>query len=698
MPRLSVFVALAAAAGLLLAQAGPLLSGEVRTFNDLGLLHLPVRAFYADCLAQGHDFWWWPNQYTGVYLHGEGQGGLLHPLQWLGYRVLPLAAAFELEQLRSPAIAFAGALLLLLRCGLGGAAASFGALLVGFSGFGYLHYLHPNLVGVWAHVPWLMLCIHVALTGAGAPRALAIAGLVGLTASQLLLGHPQAVWLSLLVEAAWALFTVRSAGLAMRSLGSLAAAKLLALGVAGVQVLATLESLARSDRIRATEAFGATPALAPLDLLQLLAPYLFENRVVAGIPWERGAWPGATSVVLAVWVVMRRRSLGVMRLRLGLFGLALSLLGFWLALGDAGGLYRLQRALPIFEWLRAPARHVAVGQLGLALAAAVAFADLARLGERVAWRRLWPLALPAALAALCAAVLVLAPGGIPLAPAGPLRWAGPLLLGAAAALVTARARGHALALPALVLLAALDLGSYGLGFLDRHPRATPAEFAARLPVPPGGDADRRLAGHWALSMRGVRFAAGYLALPPARALPLAPAGARPDEARGLESSLRLAGVAYARGALVPAPLPRVRLVTRARASDDPAADLAAIDVDRVALVERPLQLDSGEVGEARVTFERPGEIVARASAPGRQLLVLSESHHPGWQARVAGEPCEVLPVYGDYLGCVVGPGAQDVVFRFHPPRMREALGLSATCGVVTVLWCVAIVLRGRQPR
>ncbi len=700
MSRLSVFVALAAATGLLVAQGAPLLDGEVRTFNDLGLFHLPVRAFYAECLAQGHAFWWWPNQFAGVYLHGEGQGGLLHPLQWLGYRLLPLATAFELELLRSPAIAFMGTLLLLLRCGLGGGPACLGALLVGFSGFGFLHTMHPNLLGVWSHAPWLMLCIHAALTGRSAlARAVACAGLVALTASQLLLGHPQAVWLSLLVEAAWALFTAGSAGLRPVALLPLLFAKLLSLGVASVQVLPTLESLALSDRGRGSGAFAATPALEPLDLLQLVAPYLFENRVAGGIPWERGAWPGAVSVVLALWVLLRGRALGMLRRRLALVGLGLAALGLWLALGDAGGLYRLQRALPLFEWLRAPARHVAVAQLGLALAAAVAFADLAQIERRVAWRRLWPLALPAVLAVLCVVALAgLAPAGISLASSAFSRWAGPLLLATAAALVASAARGRRAALPALVALAALDLGSYGLSFLHPQPSLSPRAFVAALPAPPGSAVHRLVAGHWALTMRGVHFARGYLALPPERVLSFAPAGPRPEEGRRLEASLRVAAVGHAHGRFVPSPLPRARLLTRARPSADPASDLASVDVDREALVSAPVELDAGRAGTARIRFERPGEIVVHTSASGRQLLVLSESFHPGWQARASGAPCPVLRVYGDFMGCVVAPGEQEVVFRFAPPRMREALALSAASGVVTVFWCVAIALRGRTPK
>ena len=213
MQRLAEFVALAAAAALWAALAWPLLWGEVYAFNDLSLFHLPVRAFYAACLASGESFLWWPNQFTGFYLHGEGQGGLLHPFQWLSYRFLPLDVAFQLELLRSPLAAFAGAVLLARRWQLDPAPALFGALFVAFSGFVFLHHMHLNLIGVWAHLPWLLLCIDVALRDARPARAAtATAGFATLSASQLLLGHPQGVWLSLLVQVPYALLVAVRAG------------------------------------------------------------------------------------------------------------------------------------------------------------------------------------------------------------------------------------------------------------------------------------------------------------------------------------------------------------------------------------------------------------------------------------------------------------------------------------------------------
>lgn len=695
MQRLSVLVVLAAAAAMLALEGAPLFSGQVHTFNDLGLFHLPVRAFYADCLARGGSFLWWPNEYTGVYLQGEGQGGLTHPFQWLLYRVLPLGTAFELELLRSPVVAFSGAFLLLRGRGLRRDAAGLGALLVGFSGFGFLHYLHPNLVGVWAHVPWLLWCIDVVLAASRpAARALATLGIVLLTASQLLLGHPQAVWLSLLVEVPWALLALRSARGGLGALLPLAAAKLLAVGVAGMQVIPTLESAALSARGRESDAFGATPALSPLDLLQLVAPYLFANRAADGIPWERGAWPGAVSVVLAVWLLLRGRALREGR-SLALFGLCLALAGLWLALGDAGGLYRLQRELPLLGWLRAPARHLALVQLGLALAAAVAFQDLARPSAPLGWRQLWPLAVPAGLAVASVAVsFTFANAGIARSPL--LLAAGPVLLGLAAALVAAAARGHGVALPLLVALAAIDLGAYGLSFVRQRPARSVEAFAGALALPPGDPAQRVLFGHWGLTLRDVRFAKGYLALRPQRALSFA-LGPGGTPAPGLRPSLRVAGVGTAYGAPVPRPLPRARFVTRTRSSADPAADISGVDVDHVALVPRSLSLDPGEPGLAEIASERPGEIVVQVATPGRQLLILSESFHPGWTARVDAVPCEVLPVYGDFMGCVVEEGTHEVVFRFDPLSFRAGLWLSALSLAFTAAWCLGIATRRRSP-
>src|SRR4051794_14843994 len=83
-----VFLTGAALMGALLA--GPLIAGRFYLYDDLLTFHLPLRVFYARCLAAGDDFRWFPDYFSGFDLHGEGQIGLFHPAHLALYGLLPV--------------------------------------------------------------------------------------------------------------------------------------------------------------------------------------------------------------------------------------------------------------------------------------------------------------------------------------------------------------------------------------------------------------------------------------------------------------------------------------------------------------------------------------------------------------------------------------------------------------------------------
>jgi hypothetical protein len=685
----------------------PLFTGEVYTANDLAAFHLPTRVFYARCLAAGHSFLWFPHEFTGFYLHGEGQAGLYHPMNWILYRMFPVNAAFNLELLRSHAFALPGMYLFLRRWKLERTASLLGALLAAFSSFNLLHYIHINMVGVLAHLPWLLLATDVAVRERGpARRALATLGIVILIASQLLLGHPQAVWISLMAQGAYALCLVGCAG-RYAALLRLAFAAALGLGVGSVQVVPTLEALAGSTRVSAAEGYSSALALAPAELMQLLAPYLLERRVLGPMTWELGAYAGALPLTFVVWLLLRRGELKALG-PLALGACLASALALLLALGDLGGVYRLQRSLPFLDLFRAPARYLSLFQLALALATAVGFADLLRCAarrQRAPWRWLWPLVvLPCASTAIAAAALVLAgrdDSGLHLASL-PLVAAGPVLFVVAASLVAAAARGSRVALIAIVAFAALDAGVYGLTHVWQNPPRKIGSLADAGHLPEEALEHRLLHGAPVLTIDGVRLATGYAALPPARKLDFARGGGGSNEDDRLVAALRAAGVGWAYGAPVPEPLPRVRLVTDVLVTDDPNRDIARVDVTRTALVadaiSPPLPIgDAGSRrGSARLTREEPGKVWIRTSAPTRQLLIFSESYHEGWRATVDGSRCDVLRVYGDFMGCVVPAGSREVQFEFDPPSLRRARWASALALAVALLWCSAECVGARR--
>src|SRR6266496_5958323 len=81
------------AAVILTVLAWPAFSGRFHTYDDLQNSNLPMRFAYWSALHNGDSFLWSPQFYCGVYLHGESEVGMCHPLHLLLYRFLPMGTA-----------------------------------------------------------------------------------------------------------------------------------------------------------------------------------------------------------------------------------------------------------------------------------------------------------------------------------------------------------------------------------------------------------------------------------------------------------------------------------------------------------------------------------------------------------------------------------------------------------------------------
>ena len=693
-------------AGLLLFAAleGPFLAGRVYTYDDLGSFHIPARVFYADQLARGEAFDWMPQLFGGFHLSGEGQAGTYHPFHLLIYRFLPINAAVAWESLASYPFMFIGTYLFLRRRLENRQGAAFGSLVFTFSGFNLLHFIHPNAIAVVAHVPWLLWTIDVAIVDRGSRKAVAAEGMIALlTASQILLGYPQYVWFSLLAESGYVVFLVRGnwRKLARNVLWRLPAAKIAGLMIGGIQLLPTLDALGQSARSSADAAFVNLGSLHALNLVQLIGPYLFDGRTYGGNTHEFGLYIGAVPLLLIVWIRYHWCDLGRMR-PLATAAIVLALVGFLLALGNAGQLYRLQRFLPLVGGFRCPCRYLVLCHLATGVLAAIGFVLLVRRNESA--RKTPPAELKpvwsVVVAAVLAALVGLALGGNPRVASPGAVLTGPLLICFAAVLVTAAVQGSRPALVGLVLFTALDLGVYGLSYAIL-PHSEPLdEYAARLAVPPDEAHGRVLADlipfdrtmpHTGNGMTVVGWHRidGYAGLEPARQLDY-----------GSLATLRVAGVRWVANSEttseieglvprdqnwleVPHPLDRVRLLTEARQSSDPGRDIERICIESTALVERPLDLPAGESGSVNVVSDRPGRLHVATACPAERLLFVAQSYHPGWQARIDGEPASVFRANGDFLGCLVPPGMHDVVLEFRPSSRRWGFVLSCA-GLILV--------------
>jgi hypothetical protein len=271
-----------------------------------------------------------------------------------------------------------------------------------------------------------------------------------------------------------------------------------------------------------------------------------------------------------------------------------------------------------------------------------------------------------------------------------------------------------------MLLAAIDLGAYGMSYAVYPQSARFDGYLASIPHPPAIP-DGRLAldllapnqpglhvGNEMLLL-GHERADGYAGLEPSRQLDYRQSAA-----------LRAAGVAYVaptanladRAALARIPrsttsgqltsagwlaieaMPKAHLVSRTLISADPARDISRIPLESTVLVEEPLNLTPGLEGQATIVSDRPGDIRVAVNSPTRQLIVLAESFHRGWQATINDQSRPIIRVNGDFMGCIVEPGRSDAHFEFRPASLTYGRWLS----VFGVGLMVAATLRGTLTR
>ena len=686
-----VFLLLAAAI-MMIGLSLPLFANEIFLEDDISSTYLPLRYFYAQCLQQGDSFLWIPNIFMGYYLHAEGQNGMAHPLHLALYRYLPFTIALDLELLLSYPFMFAGMFLFLRRLRLSTESALFGALLFAFSGYSMSRWLWFVHMGVLSHTPWALWCIHIAMRSTDRVRvSMASLGVVALTASMLLVGYPQMVYVTGLVEGMYTLFLLPRAPY-RRMIGVLLIAKVLGAACAAVQLLPTYDLLGQSARAVTDYGFRMSGSQHPINLIQLVSPYFFHQRMVDGHGYET-MYGGAAMAVLALWTLLRFRTLEISKSTVVFCWVAI-VLGTLLTMGSHGYLYQWVAKLPIISNFRGTPRHWAMVHIGWVTLSALAYAELSRLnvrGEKVAWKELGMLcALPAISVGLCIFIVVLRsyPESFPAlasfdASVAPTRnvFVGAFLMVGATAGVIAVARGMRYGLIALLIFVVADTALYGL----RHKTTDNFDtFVESIDVPPGSPEFRYEPDfHPVYSVngpliKGYSTPQGIVSIEPARHL----------DYYLNRTALRLAGTKWMRtreGAtpeladaarqgiewiVIDQPMPRARFVTDAVVSTDFVQDLEHIDMAQTALVTQPLELEPAMPGTAEILRDRPGSITVRTQTETRQLLVLTEAYDDDWVLTIDEQPGEVIPVYGDFLGVVVPTGQHEIELRFDPRSFR----------------------------
>lgn len=104
----------------------------------------------------------------------------------------------------------------------------------------------------------------------------------------------------------------------------------------------------------------------------------------------------------------------------------------------------------------------------------------------------------------------------------------------------------------------------------------------------------------------------------------------------------------------------------------------AFIVDEAQLFSAPESVTVADVQPVQVLVHRQDTITLRATAPetsGRWLLVVKETHFPGWQASINNQPALSHSI-GAYIGIELGAGTQTYTLRYQPPNLAGGLVIS----------------------
>ncbi len=694
--------ALCGGLAVLTITAYPCLFGEVYFDHDLGDFHLPFRYFYSHGLRDATGFLWCPYILGGLDLHGEGQVGMLHPLHLAIYRSLPWSAAFNVEILLGYLVLASGWYVFFRRWQISPGVSALTAMVLTLGASGFIKLNHLNAIAIIAQIPWQLYFADRLFRGRAAGPMCEL-GIALCTASQVLLGYPQYLWFSGLVEGAYALAMIGTQGWRL-ALVRWVVAKSLGASMGAIQLLPTLESLRLSERSVPTIGFKAIDSLNPIYYLQILSPYFFRLSDEAMHPWEYGFYLGQAAPLVIVWGI-RDLWADRERRRLIAFAAAVGLAGFVLSLGNYSPTFALTSSLPGFNIFRGPSRYSLLLAIGMSTTFAVAMTDLVHRppGMRASRKA----RIVAGIAVAVYALLLLGQVAI-----DPKEWFAPFVshpgvllvslcgMIGLAFLVDRSSRGSRAALAVVIAWLIVDLVIYDLNYLTTFAASAPAgqviaEAAAEVQPGPAGQPvliEGYLNTNIIAIVGRLWNVKGYVGLTPSRKLDYRDKLAR--QVAGVHWLRSLGGV-WSRPPLDP--LPAVRLLPRAVVSDDPMGRLKSVDLATTAIVDHPIELDGEAPGRVSGIADRAAGYAFETDSVGSQILLVARNYHPGWRAEVDGRPTESIRVYGDFLGCRVEGGRHLVRFIWSPKGLLNGAAISlAALGLTVAYVTVGMVIWRRR--
>lgn len=673
----------------------------------------------------------WTNQLgSGQPFLAAFQTAVLSPFSLIGY-VFPLPGALTWMAAARLMVGGAGMFLFLRTRPLGGVASTVGGVAYLLNPFSVAWLEHPH-ASVAAWLPWILLTTSRAVRSPSR-NALAWGGVVATLS--ILSAHPETAFKVYLLAGAYALYLAGGAPQRWRGLACAGGAVVLGLALSAVQVLPFLEYLDLSRILAARgEATGPLFTNNPLSMVTMFVPDFFgtplaRRYVIDGTNYiEQQAYPGLLIWLLAAVSLCARR-----QRRLAVFFIAAAVVSALIMYGT----WMATLATTIVPPLRVTAlsRFGLLFIAGLIVAASVGLDDLLdRANRRVVG--LLPI-----VATVAAGLVIVATVAVFLSWQGPRLEAGRQL---SHTLASAQLAGLLLAASVICIglcmywprvggvaataVLAVDLLFFANGLHPLTPRDAVYPTIPELAVARNDPGLFRVGG-WEDALYpntvlayGLQDYRSYDAMGVRDYAALLDVGFRWNGAFhslvnfATPTVLDLLNVKYiVAPPAIDAPADRFTLVAHTPTGiyrNDrvlPRAFLAdhweqragnnarrairdgSVDLRRTVLLEEPLtggqqvSAATGSPGEATVTRYEHERATITTEADGGRLLVLTDTHYPGWVATVDGAAAEILRANYAFRAVFVPAGRHEVVFTYRPASVRWGASISAAALLCLVL-------------
>ncbi|HSM09917.1 MAG TPA: hypothetical protein VLA33_13015 [Gemmatimonadota bacterium] len=351
------------------------IGGESFFGRDVTPFFYPMKRYLAAAVGSGRFPLWNSLVAGGEPFFATLQPGVVYPGSFILY-LLPFPHSVDWLIILHFCFAGGGWILLLRHEGRSPPAAALGAVTFTLGGFFVSLGNFVNNLQTMAWAPWLLLAWWLYLDDG---RPLRILPFVATCVVAFLGGEPQLLALVLGIAFAYGLLGLRSTPVtAARQVVTFAAAGILALLVAGVQLIPFVEYVANSVRtLQLDVSFSASRSQEPSGLIHLFIPpalgagglgFTTDYMGTRAVPWLLSLYTGvlATGWASLGFLVVRRRE--------RVFWGVLIVLGLALALGAHTPAYRIAfEALPPLRVFRYPEKFAVPLALAVPLLAARGF-------------------------------------------------------------------------------------------------------------------------------------------------------------------------------------------------------------------------------------------------------------------------------------------------------------------------------------